>query len=206
MRLIKIIRNLTKWQRIFLVVIFWQIVSALMFLMYPAFRRGPMGFGPPADMTIFRASDGSFSISYPENWTVFETPDGNHGDDEVIAHILVAGHQMANVTIARRSFPRGDLGQVVAWGQLRAARLADYKSISLNPVTINGHDDYLREYSWSHLMIWGDKEFSHCQDEYIFDHDTGYSLSFCSSEADSAVLQSYYAKMQQSFSVKALNQ
>jgi hypothetical protein len=200
------IRNLTKLQLIILFVILLTIVSIIDLWMNPAHRKGLAGFGPPAKMTSYQAKDGSFSISYPENWTVIETPQGSHGDKEIVTVIIVAGHQIANITMARQSFVQGNIDEVVDWGQLRAASLYGYKSISLDPVTSNGYDGYLHEYSFSNQSAWSGMEFSHCQDLYLYENNTGYSLAFCSSEKDWPDLLSYYVEMQNSFSMKAISE
>jgi len=188
-------------QLVLLIIAISTISSILILWLNPALRKGPAGFGPPAKMTNFQASDGSFSISYPENWTVFETPHGSHGDNEVIAVIIVAGRQGANLTMSRQSFPEGNINEVITWGQFRASKLQDYKSNSINPWVGNGEEGYINEYTWAQYNILGNAMFSHCQDTYIYKNNIGYSLSFCASEKDWNDLESYFTEMQNSFSI-----
>lgn len=194
--------SLTKRQIIFLVATAWVFVSIVVWFMNPAARKGPLGFGPPASMVTFQMSDDSFSISYPQNWTVFETPNGSHGDQDVVAIILVAGHDLANITVARQSFPTGNIDNVVAWGKSRASTHQDHKSISINPFTDNNLDGYIYEYLWTHDSLVTNTITSICHDIYIFKNNTGYSLSFCSTDKDRLSLENTYEEMWQSFFVK----
>lgn len=202
MRISERFRSLPKRQIILLIAIICTFASIIILVVNPAARKGPLGFGPPAPMVTFQMSDDSFSISYPENWTVFETPQGNHGDHEVVAIILVAGHQIANVTVARQSISAGNINDVVNWGQARAAIHEGYKSSSVDPFTVNNLGGYIHEYSWSHASLFENSILSSCQDVYALKNNIGYSVSFCSSEKDWRSLEGTYTEMQQSFYVK----
>lgn len=199
MKLIDKNRKLTIIQLLLLIIFLSTIISILILWLNPVFRKGPAGFGPPSKMTNFQASDGSFSISYPENWTVFETPDGNHGDKEVISAILVAGHQIANLTMARQSFPEGNIDSLISWGQSRASKHDAYSSNSINPWKGINEAGFVNDYLWAQYNFLGTAIFSHCQDVYILKNEIGYSLAFCSSEKDWQDLEKYYVEMQNSF-------
>ena len=173
------------------------LVSILVLIIFPATRKGPLGFGPPAPMVTFQAKDRNFSISYPENWSAFDTPQGSHGDNEIVAVILIAGQMGSNVTIARRSFPNGDISDVVAWGESRAAIQTNYTSISFSPLTDNELGGVVHEYTGLGSSLYNITR--RCQDVYVFAKNTGYDLSFCLDEQDWESLEKIFIQMRQSF-------
>ena len=184
---------------LFLLIIIF--VSVMNLILFPSLRKGPLGFGPPAKMTTFIAFDGSYSISHPANWTAFNTPQGNHGDTEVIAIITVSGHQMANLTISRQYFPDKTLDEVINWGQSRAEKHNGFTPVELKEISNINYDVYSFNYYWSSTNVWGDELLIHCQDFYTLYYETGYILSFCSKEKDWPDLINYYTDMQNSFVV-----
>jgi hypothetical protein len=202
--IIKKIRTLKRFQFILLVWIIWTIISILVLLIFPATRKGPAGFGPPAKMTTFQAADKNFSILYPANWTAHDLPQGDHGDKDVIASIIVAGHFVAYVEMVSHAFPQGDFMEVVDWGYLRATGNNEYKFISFQPITTISNNGYIHEYSWSLQNAKWKYDFNHCRDVYFYEDNIGYSFTFCSSEKDWSELQGYYSEMQNSISIKAL--
>lgn len=174
-------------------------VSVINLLLFPSFRKGPLGFGQPAKMTTFNAFDGSYSISHPANWTAFNTPQGNHGDTEVIAIITVSGHQMANLTISRQNLPDQTLDEVINWGQSRAEKHSGFTPVELIEISNINYDVYSFNYYWSSTNVWKKELLIYCQDFYILNQNTGYSLAYCSKEKDWPELFNYYADVQNSF-------
>jgi len=192
-------RSIGRNQLIMLIAILWIASSVIIWLVFPTARKGPLGFGPPAEMTTFQAKDGKYTISYPANWSAFDL-EGSHGDHEVIATILVAGKSLANVTIARKSFPNGTVNDVSDWGKSRATQHDDYLVVSFLPLNDSDLNGFTHTYKWSSPTL-NNKVIRYCQDNYILADDFGYDLSFCSKEKDWSFLESTYLEMMQSFSV-----
>lgn len=193
-------RILNKTQVRILMIAIWIIISALVILIFPTVRKGPLSFGPPAPMTTFQMSDGSFSISYPSNWVVFEQPQGSHNDKDVIATIIVSGRISATVKIARKSFQTDDFDVVFQWGQSRIPQ--DVLWLTQGQLSSPGSklNGFIQEYQWPKSV--DEKPQMRCQDTYFLENNSGYILSFCSQEKDWPALVEYFIKMQQSFSIK----
>lgn len=196
----KMKQNITKNQTKIIIATIWIVLSILVWSLIPASRKGPMGFGPPASMTIFKASDGSFSILSPANWVAFNLPQGYHGDKEIVASIAVSGREFAIINIAHKLFPDGKVNDVVDWGQSRAARSIDYVPTPLIPLSDSELTGFVQDYKWLHSSY--DKILMHCQDVYVLANNDGYALSFCSKEEDWTSLKDIYIEMQQSFSIR----
>ena len=199
MRLYKKIRTRSGLHLGLIIIVVLTLMSTLVLVFNYASRKGPLGFGPPAPMKMYLMKDKSFSIMYPGNWVVFETPQGSHGDDDVVAIILVSGRSAANVTIARRSFINGDIHDVLVWGQLRAASNIDYIPASLDPLVDNKLGGFTQDYTWR--GPYQNDVTRHCQDMYVFKNEVGYTLSFCSQEQDWVSLEDFYIQMWQSFTI-----
>src|SRR6266508_5202403 len=200
MNLLQRIKSMKKHHVILLVATAWVLMSVLILLINPAARKGPLSFGPPAPMKSFQAKNGSYSISYPANWVVGETPQGSHGDDEVVAVILVSGRQSANIAIARRTFPNANTNDVVTWGQARATRNTGYAPVSSEPWSNGKLKGLIHEYTWSSSSSY-EIITRYCQDVYVLSNNIGYTLSFCSQEQDWLSLKCYFFEMRDSFSV-----
>ncbi len=195
MKILSKIRLLSKGQLGIIVIVTLCVTSILGLMLNPAARKGPFGFGPPAPMTTFKASDNSYSILYPENWVARETPQGSQDDSKIIAVIVVSGQQYGIVNIARESFPDGNVDQVIEWGQSRAAEHINYAPFPLEAAAGNTNN-YVQEYTW------GNSTLKRCQDLYVYASDNGYAVSFCSYDSKWSYLESYFLTMMQSFSVQ----
>ena len=181
-----------------IILILWVTLSFIVLLVFPIARKGLLGLGSPAMMTTFEAKDGSYSISYPANWVAGELPQGNHGDDEVIAIITVSGRSLANIIIARKSFSSGTADDVLAWGKSRASQRDDYLAISFLPFSNGNMDGFAHTYQWSSPTIVN-RILRRCQDVYLLAGEYGYALTFCSQEKDWHSLDDIYVEMMQSF-------
>lgn len=200
--MVKMKQFVIKKQIKIVIVVTWLAVSVLVLFLFPAARKGPFGFGPPASMTTFQAADGSFSIAYPANWMPSDWPYGSRGDKEIIASIGVSGRQLGFVDIARRYFPKGNTKDVVDWGQLRAKQYVDYTPAPLLSLDNSKLKGFIQDYDWLHS---DEMTIVHCQDVYILANGVGYSISFCSQNQDWAFLKNYYAEMLRSFLIQGEN-
>lgn len=103
--MIKQLHSLSPRQKTYIFLILIFVVSLVIMFFSQKSRTGPFGIGLPAETQIFVARQGGFSIKYPQSWVAFETPQGSHGDEDVIAVILVPGRSFPQVYIARHFFP-----------------------------------------------------------------------------------------------------
>lgn len=197
MKLLARIASLGRLQLILLVLTIWTLVSVLVLIFVPAARKGPLGFGSPAPLKALASKELGFSVSYPGNWTAFETPQGNHGDREVVAVILVAGKVGAYVTIAHRPFLNANIDDVVEWGHSRATSHPGYSLISLRRITGEKAGGVAEEYVWFSNAQY--RQYIHCLDRYVLFKNGGYVLSFCSTERDWLSLAGIFEQMAESF-------
>ena len=193
MNLLNKLRLLSKPRLGVLVIGIVCVASVLVFVLNPATRKGPLGFGPPAAMVMFTASDNSYSILYPGNWIARETPQGSQGDPDIIAVIVVSGQQHAIVNIARKSFPNGNIDQAISWGLSRASERIGYSHLQLEATAWN-NNYYVQEYTW------GDSPLIRCQDLYAYEQLYEYTLTFCSDDSHWLSLKDYFLTMMQSVS------
>jgi hypothetical protein len=196
--------QLSKKQVLIIIIAISSIVSVLILLLNSAVRRGQFGFGNPIPMVTFALHDGSFSILYPQNWVAMETPQGSHGDIEIVAAIVVSGQAHAGVEIARNSFPDGNLSQVIAWGESRAASCLEFSPFFPLETLDDNSAGYILEYSctYSDLSFFekGETKFRY-QDFYVYSNNIGYALSFFAPDTQWSDLEEYFLAMEKSFYV-----
>ena len=199
--IIEKLSSLKKYRIVLLLAGLMTVASTVVWSMNPASRKGPFGFGDPAPMVKHQMRDGSFSILYPENWSVFETPGGSHGDEEIVATVVVAGKFSGYVNIARQSFPQVAKDKYLEWGESRASENQNYKSVSVTELSNLNVSGFVHEYVWSSPDFGGKMIGNRCQDIYTFTSDFAYDLSFCALEKDWLSLKEYFSDMQRSFTV-----
>jgi len=146
---------------------------------------------------------GGFSIKYPRSWQADETPQGNHGDLEVISVISRIGRSFPTAAIARRQFVGDDINQVAEWGETRVKEhnpYAIYKFIAKKPLNTDNYDGLSREYYLEETTLIG-QVIRHCQDWYLIEKKIGYSLSFCVDDKDWPQAERIFQEMIQSFTI-----
>lgn len=170
---------------IFTVSLLLLLVSALLILLNPSMRTGPFGIGLPAPMTKFKGEYINISMNYPNSWVANETPQGDHGDDEILAGFFVPGRGFPHVLIASREFSENKIDQVVLWGEKRARiKYPNYTQLELNTFSAKHNDGWYRKYSGlSESLIFGSSVVI-CCDYYLLSDTIGYSISFCSMKED----------------------
>jgi hypothetical protein len=177
------------------------LLPLLQILLFPSRRTGPFGIGLPSPMEQYSNQESGFSIVYPKSWVFNETPDGAHGDNEVIAVILVPGRSFPQVLIAHKSFPDKDLNQVAQWGQSRAKDKCECILNPLGKLETSNFRGIAQEYSWQvRTMISTTTIF--CQDLYVLYNTDGYALSFCASQSYWPRVADVFNEMMNSFSIR----
>jgi hypothetical protein len=164
--------------------------------------RWPFGIYISQTMALYENSEPAFVIQYPKNWAAFSTPQGNHGDLEVVAFISTPGSfYPPNVFIAHRDFSSSSIADVLQWGQMRASRHRDYvpgEAIEHNTTTELG---ILFDYSGKEITL-GITEDIRCFDWYTLDGISGYALSFCAKKDQWSEVETVFLNMINSFSTR----
>lgn len=168
-----------------LVLMIGVLISIIWIFIFPGARVGPFGIGLPAPMQYFKGKYQGFEIQVPESWVISETPQGNHGDNDIFAVIAVPGRGYPFVSMASKEFTENDLNQVAAWGEIRILE----KSSNYQQLRLDGfHTDYLEgllhEYQKFGVEGMPGKVTIQCLDFYYLKNQMGYSISFCAEQSD----------------------
>jgi hypothetical protein len=184
-----------------LILLAFCLLPAVQILLFPSKRTGPFGIGLPSPMVQYSSQKGDFSIKYPKSWGLEETPDGAHGDSEIVAVILVPGRSFPQVYIAHKLFPDKDMNKVTLWGQSRAkdrCKCAQNSAVYSDTLYFHG---ITQEYSWINKTIFASITIS-CRDWYVLYNTDGYALSFCAYQSHWPQVDSVFREMMNSFSVR----
>lgn len=157
--------------------------SGIAMLIDPSKRVGPFGMGIPSPMTDFLLEHDGLMIKHPKSWRVLLTPQGNHGDTEVVAFITVPSRSLPDVMIARKPLAQGNISTVARWGEARARSRFIYQPLSLTEFDTAAFPAMLREYTGIEYTLSG-KAVIQCKDFYILHRQTAYTFSFCADQDD----------------------
>jgi len=138
----------------------------------------------PARPSRYSLTAYGIEFRYPSSWTAYETPQGNHGDKEVVAIVVAPALSETWVAIARHAgVAQDDLGSVIDWGMTRVqSRSGTQVGEIANTKTPDGHDIAILEYSWeSQDLLWR-KVTMKCRDTYEVRQTVGYALSMCTKD------------------------
>lgn len=163
----------------------------------------PKPFDPlklPSPMVTYEGQYVSFVIQYPESWSFFETPKGDHGDKEVIAVINV---NLPTVVIARKEIEPLKLDSAVAWGLERASRCDNFNLVAQKDyVAFNTSGTQLDYTCTSYVSPFSNKkETAPCRDYYTMIGSYAYQLKFCASESQWQAVIGVFEMMIDSFYV-----
>lgn len=142
------------------------VISALMISIWNLMNRSA-GIGSLTNMKTFGDERMGFSIKYPEEWNAFSTPQGSHGDQDVIAVILAPGKSFPQVYIARGIFGSEEIAGVEAWGASRAKKRSSSIEISNVEKSPGNVEETTREYSWQEETYLG-PAYIRCEDLYRY--------------------------------------
>jgi hypothetical protein len=154
-------------------------------------------------MINFVSKKYNFSIDHPESWPAFETPQGNHGDLDVIGIIYVPGNP-TSLEIASRNFDQGGIENVVQWGLDRAKRCQEFEQIDQESNNISGLVGVRSEYTCLKKTNFFSNTFGSgkCIDYYIIKGLTGYAISSCALNDQWDGVGPIFDQMIKSFSLK----
>jgi len=137
-----------------------------------------------SEMKSFVLEQDNIEFGYPENWIAELTPQGNHGDQEVIAIVLDPREIFLDILVARKQFDNIDISSVAAWGRLRAqARFSRYKLNAQIPYSSEHFSGLIDEYVGG-IDSPLETQDAHCKDLYFLHEGRGYAFSFCADESD----------------------
>jgi hypothetical protein len=177
-----------------LIIIYWRIL-------YPDKLRLNLLLSP---MVTYVSKEGIYSIVYPSMWVVSETPQGDHGDMDVIGTIGSPGSSMPRLTLASHAFDKPTIENVVQWGGDRAKRWQEFQFKGQQEYLIAGRPGMRLEYICSRNInfLSGKYALSKCYDYYFVEGTTGYALSFCARVDQWDDVWPVFEKMVNSFSLK----
>jgi hypothetical protein len=135
----------------------------------------------PSPMINYVSKKDTFSIDHPESWPAFETPQGNHGDLDVIGIIYNPENTTTSLIIASRNFDQGGIENVVQWGLDRAKRCQEFEQKDQKSYNISGLEGVRSEYTCLKKTDFFSNTFGSvkCIDYYFIKGITGYALSSC---------------------------
>jgi hypothetical protein len=160
----------------FLIVIF--VFVPLLYIRLKSYLRVPKDSSELSRFSV----ESEFSILYPSYWRADETPNGQAGDEEVIALIIPPSGGVPQLVVAKDSSTVTDLLDVANWAILRNQKIPGYRQTSF-PLNQPIEGALIRNYIFTGYVFFGTKTIR-CQDLYLKSGVTGYSFSFCSNEED----------------------
>ena len=163
----------------------------------------PRPFDPlklPSQMVTHEGKNFPFVIQYPEKWSFFETPKGNHGDKEVIAGINV---DLPTVVIARKEMETPNIDAAVAWGMERAGRCENFSVLSQQAYQTAFTNGVQLNYTCSlYISAFSrEKGTCPCRDYYTISGSYAYQLTFCATEAQWPEVEEVFDTMIESFRI-----
>jgi len=164
---------------LYIAILLLTLASAILLIIWPKARTGPLGIGLPAKMKVFTSKTFGISIQYPESWVAFETPTGNHDDREVIAWISVPGRTWPFLSVAKHDFEDGDLDQVIQWGLKRIDRAGGTQSSGISSIKTSTLSGKYSNYSYESFSNLFGKRSIICQSFFFLENRKGYMISFC---------------------------
>ena len=165
-----------------LIFVFGLLVSILRFILVPGVRTGPFGFGIPAQMTTYEGKLFPFSFQYPESWVVSETPEGNHGDLDIITTILVPGRSWPKVVIEKIDLTHEDVEGPANYEEGKIKKGKNIVQITLDQFKTTNLNGLIREYTWRTNSWIIENLVVRCNDYYVKQNSLGYTISFCAEQ------------------------
>jgi hypothetical protein len=193
---------LSVWNILILGFFLYGILSIIYSILLNPSKQSPNRL--PSPMINFMSKKYNFSIDHPESWPAFETPQGNHGDMDVIGIIYVPQNSTTSLIIASRNFEQGRIENVVQWGLDRAMRCQEFQQRDRGSDTIAGLSGAKFEYTCLKRTNFFLKTFGtvKCTDFYIIKATTGYALSSCALFDQWIDVEPVLEQMIRSFSIR----
>jgi hypothetical protein len=146
-------------------------------------------------MTKHYSQTGKFSILIPSVWGVVDTPNGNHGDKEVLMVVTSLGSQPL-LEVSSANLPDKSLEQLLIWGEQRIDKYGSYSLFSDSDYSIGQeYSGKLLEYSQKRKDFIGNDQIFHCINWYTFRESVAYRFSFCSERNKWDNLRDIFIKM-----------
>lgn len=192
---------LARWKIPGMIVVVFLLFICAVWLAYNHrggyFLFSPFKLDEPLTWKTFQSQLKPISMFYPASWIAHETPQGNHGDLEVIAYITPIAHDYPYVKIAHQEISRPSLDEVASWGESRIT-FPSRVLISLTKIDVQGQTVLLRNYTY---VDWREKKIN-CKHVYLLKGDDAYIIEMCVDQKnDSPKLQSAWKQMIESISI-----
>jgi hypothetical protein len=152
-------------------------------------------------MQHFDMANIPFTIDYPDKWIAVNNIQGNHGDTEVIASVVLPGRSYPQMYIATRAFPDANFDEVIAWGEQRSRQKENL------PSTDSFHDAELRKGLTQQGYAYVCKDISYreisllknyqiiCREFIFLFNDQGLHVSACAEQKDWPVVEPIFIQM-----------
>lgn len=173
-------------------------LSAVIIVIQLIINPHPFSHAQPGELVSHQGESAPMVIDCPENWSFGETPQGNHGDHEVIA---VINGDLPNMVIARAADPLPDLATAEFWALKRASGCENFVRTFRQDYATPHTTGVLVDYTcfWTVSLIPRRQATVPCRD-YITIIDTqAYQLSFCATEEQWPDVAETFDAMLQSF-------
>lgn len=180
------------------------LLSIYQIFINPKNRTGFLGIGLPAQMAYYKGEHSSFSVSYPESWVITETPNGNHGDKDVIATILVPGRSWPQIKIERITLSGGDVEELATYEENKVSKEKTISQTTMDRFNTTDIDGLVFDYSWQTSSLFFGSVSIRCKDYYTIQESYGYTLSFCAEIGQWSEVENTYNQIIESFAVKAI--
>lgn len=180
------------------------LLTIYQILINPKNRTGFWGIGLPAQMANYEGEQSSFYISYPESWVITELPNGNHGDMDVIATILVPGRSWPQINIRRISLPEGDVEELATYGEYKISKEKKITQTTIDKFKTINIDGLVHDYSWQTSSLLFGAVSIRCKDYHTIQKSNGYTLSFCAEKGQWPEVENTFNQIIESFAVKEI--
>ena len=158
----------------------------------------------PSPMINYVSKENIYSLDYPASWAVTETPQGEHGDLDVIGTIGRPGYSIPRLMLASHDFKQATMENVIQWGIDRAKSCREFQQKDQQKYVISGRTGIRLEYTCLRNInfLLSKYAIAKCFDYYVTNDSTGYALSFCALEDQWGEVGPVFEQMIKSFSLK----
>lgn len=171
-------KRITIWN----LAIAWFLISLTIFVLQLVFnqrlRNNIFGIGLPAESTSYQSERYGFYIEFPETWSIGETPQGDHGDQDVISVIFSAGMSLGpKAFMYIRAMPTlTALEKLIEHEEQKTIELPGYHELELSTFSTPRFHGTTRKYQYKTAI------FLICRNYNFVIDDIGYSLQGCAKE------------------------
>jgi hypothetical protein len=125
----------------------------------------------------FLVEQNPVKIQVPSDWVTISTPEGSHGDINIIGIIEPLRGPYAAITIEKTQ-PVINMTSLLSWAETRAKEGGKYTNVSSNEILLNGNESVVREYILTYTTLFGETS-DQCRAFHLLREEIGYVITFC---------------------------